>query len=200
VEPHRSDRRPLEWTGTGKEMFIGFLMVMAVLLPFFLFFQFLFPALIARGKMAAAGGIITMLFYIGPSSTFAGRLAPGSGRFAIACRAPLARHPRRQRRLVMMSFWALFFRKAAGTFGMGGLSAGFEVSTVEWLKFYAKLIGLAIVTLGLGTMMWGYLRWKFFTDRLALYGEIDLDALTQSTTAAPRDAEGFADAFDIGAI
>src|SRR4029453_7472274 len=54
----------LEWSGTGKEMFIGFLMVMAVLIPFFLFFQFLFPALVARGKMEAASGIM-LLFYIG---------------------------------------------------------------------------------------------------------------------------------------
>ena len=37
-------------------------------------------------------------------------------------------------------------------------------------------------------------------DRVALYGEIDLDTLTQTTTSSPRDAEGFADAFDIGAF
>jgi len=54
----------LEWTGTGKEMFIGFLIVIAILAPFFLFIQFLFPALVARGKAEAAAGIIT-LFYIG---------------------------------------------------------------------------------------------------------------------------------------
>ena len=54
----------LEWSGTGKEMFIGFLIVMAVLLPFFLFIQFLFPAMVARGKEGAAAGIIG-LFYIG---------------------------------------------------------------------------------------------------------------------------------------
>ena len=53
----------LEWSGTGKEMFIGFLIVIAVLIPFFLFIQFLFPALVARGKMEAAAGIFT-LFYI----------------------------------------------------------------------------------------------------------------------------------------
>src|SRR3954452_22089201 len=53
----------LEWTGTGKEMFFGFLIVIAVLAPFFLFFQFVFPALAARGKVDAAFGIFT-LFYI----------------------------------------------------------------------------------------------------------------------------------------
>lgn len=98
------------------------------------------------------------------------------------------------------AYWALFFRKIAAGFEMGGLGAGFEVSTVEWLKFYAKIIGLTIVTLGFGALMWGYWRWEFIMDRLALYGEIDLDALTQSQTIAPKDAEGFADAFDIGAF
>jgi len=102
--------------------------------------------------------------------------------------------------LVMVSFWALFFRKAAGTFGMGELSAGFDVSTAEWLKFYARLIGLTVVTLGFAALMWSYLRWKFITDRLELYGEVDLDRMTQSDTVSPKDAEGFADAFDIGAF
>src|SRR5215212_11699482 len=45
----------LEWSGTGKEMFIGFLIVVAILLPFFLFIQFLFPALVARGKENRGG-------------------------------------------------------------------------------------------------------------------------------------------------
>lgn len=102
--------------------------------------------------------------------------------------------------LVMTSFWALFFRKAASTFGMGELSAGFGVSTVDWLKFYAKLIGLTIITLGFGAMLWGFWRWEFVMDRLALYGTVNLDTMTQSTTEAPKDAEGFANAFDIGAF
>ena len=83
---------------------------------------------------------------------------------------------------------------------MDELTAGFEVSTVEWLKFYAKLIGLAIITLGFGILMWGYFRWKFTSDRLELFGVVDLDRLKQSETTAPKDAEGFADAFDIGSF
>ena len=52
----------LEWTGTGKEMFVGFVIVVLVLVPFFLFLQFLFPALIARGHEEAAVGLMA-LFY-----------------------------------------------------------------------------------------------------------------------------------------
>ena len=33
-----------------------------------------------------------------------------------------------------------------------------------------------------------------------LYGDVDLAELTQSQVHSPREAEGFADAFDIGAI
>lgn len=102
--------------------------------------------------------------------------------------------------LSLVAFWALFFRKAAAGFEMGGLSAGFDVSTTEWFKFYAKIVGLTIVTLGFGILMWRFWRWQFVMDRLALYGVIDLDTLTQTTTASPKDAEGFADAFDIGAF
>src|SRR6185503_1276514 len=64
----------LEWTGTGKEMFLGFLIVIAVLAPFFLFFQFLFPALIARGKADAAFGLSFLfeiaLIYLGGFARF----------------------------------------------------------------------------------------------------------------------------------
>src|SRR3982750_3319833 len=48
----------LEWTGTGREMFFGFLIVIAVLAPFLLFFQFLLPALVAHGKAQAAFGVL----------------------------------------------------------------------------------------------------------------------------------------------
>ena len=45
-------------------MFLGFLVISLVLLPFFLFVQFAFPALVARGMGAAAGGLL-FLFYVG---------------------------------------------------------------------------------------------------------------------------------------
>ena len=64
----------LEWTGTGKEMFFGFLIVMCVLAPFFLCFQFLFPALIAHGQAEAAFGAILLfevaLVYLGGFARF----------------------------------------------------------------------------------------------------------------------------------
>jgi uncharacterized membrane protein YjgN (DUF898 family) len=52
----------LEWTGTGKEMFIGFLVVALCLLPILLFFQFGFQAMVARGEEGAALLIMTAIY------------------------------------------------------------------------------------------------------------------------------------------
>ena len=64
----------LEWTGTGLEMFVGFLIVMAFLIPFILFFQFGFQALLLRGRWAlAVGGVVAFyvgLFYLVGLATF----------------------------------------------------------------------------------------------------------------------------------
>lgn len=54
----------LEWTGTGGEMFKGFLIVMLALLPALLFLQFGFQAMVLRGQ-AAAAGVIAGLIYLG---------------------------------------------------------------------------------------------------------------------------------------
>jgi uncharacterized membrane protein YjgN (DUF898 family) len=52
----------LEWTGTGLEMFKGFLVVIALLLPGILFLQFFAEAMILRGQVALAGSIVAALY------------------------------------------------------------------------------------------------------------------------------------------
>ena len=298
----------LEWSGSGKEMFIGFLMVMAVLIPFFLFIQFLFPALVARGKMEAASGIM-LLFYIGLiylggfarfralryrlsrtywrgirggsdepgwnyGGEYLGRVALSAmtlwiawpwaatrlwngrwnqmsfgplkfrteidaeglkGRWAAVYLVPMAAFavagvivaliglgaamsgsepnptffaiifglflavyliiP-----LMTLNWYGAFYRKAADELSLGDLEFGFDASTWDWLKLFLGNIGLAIVTLGFGISFWGYRNWAFMIRHFHLYGEVDASRLTQSTTHAPGEAEGFADAFDIGAL
>lgn len=301
----------LEWTGTGKEMFFGFLIVIAVLAPFFLFFQFLFPALVAHGKAEAAGGIM-FLFYIGLiylggfarfralryrlsrtywhgirggsddpgwnyGGEYLGRLALAfvtmfivypwaatrlwngrwnamsfgplqfrakldaeglKGRWALIYAAPFgmlfvgivlavvgaglfgaggadggAPRPALSAILVGVLFlfyiaiplatlhwYAKYYRKAAAATSLGDLEFGFDATTMQWLGLFLGNLALAIVTLGFGLTYWGYRNWAFMVRHLHVYGEIDVSDLTQSTTHAPREAEGFADAFDIGAI
>jgi uncharacterized membrane protein YjgN (DUF898 family) len=297
----------LEWTGTGKEMFLGFLMVVAFLLPFFLFIQFLFPALIARGKEAAAGGVM-FLFYIGffylagvarfralryrLSRTWWHGIRGGSdnpgwnyggeyiGRQALSFMTMFIMFPWAATRLWnsrwnAMSFgplqfradltaeglkarWALvyiapvgmllvgifaglmvvmragtsgpppvglagiliglfvlfylaiplatlhwfakFYRSAAAHTTLGEIEMGFDATTWDWLKLFLGNVALAIVTLGFGLAFWGYRNWAFMIRHMQLYGVVDVSKLTRSTVAAPREAEGWADAFDVGAI
>jgi len=296
----------LEWTGTGKEMFFGFLLVIAVLLPFYLVVQFLFPALIARGKEGAAGGL-AMLFYLGffvligfarfralryrLSRTWWHGIRGGSddsgwtyaaeylGRSLAAFATLFIMFPWAQTSLWnlrwnRMSFgplpfradlttaglkrrWALlyiapfaaligggilaaivgfslrpstngatlgvifvglfalvylaiplatlhwyakYYRHAAAATSLGELEFGFDARTRDWLKLFLGNIALAVVTLGLGISFWGYRNWSFIVRHAHVHGHIDVAHLTQSTTRAPRESEGFADAFDMGAI
>jgi uncharacterized membrane protein YjgN (DUF898 family) len=297
----------LEWTGTGKEMFLGFLIVIAVLAPLFLFIQFLFPALIARGKTEAAFGLI-FLFEIGflylagfarfralryrLSRTWWHGIRGGSndpgwnyggeylGRLALAFMTMFIVYPWTATRLwnsrwKAMSFgplqfrtdlnaeglkarWALlyavpvglvlagiaagvvaastrgptngfpigasvaifgaialfylalplatlhwyakYYRKAAAALSLGELEFGFDATTLQWLGLFLGNLALAVVTLGFGVTYWGYRNWAFMVRHLHIYGVVDVGDLTQSTTRSPREAEGFADAFDVGAI
>ena len=295
----------LEWTGTGKEMFVGFLIVIAILAPFFLFIQFLFPALVARGKLDAAGGILFLfyiaLIYLGGFARFralryrlsrtywhgirGGSDDPGwnyggeyLGRYALTIMTMFIMFPWATTRLWngrwnAMSFgplqfranlnaqglkarWALlyltpfmvifvgvlgalllglkggppgspgfaaivlggavmfyiaiplatlhwyakFFRRAADETKLGDLEFGFDATTLQWLGLFLGNLLLAVVTLGFGLTYWGYRNWAFMVRHLHVYGTVDLADMTQSKTHAPREAEGFADAFDVGAI
>ena len=296
----------LEWTGTGREMFFGFLIVIAALAPFFLFFQFLLPALLARGKTDAAftifllfycalvylGGFarfralryrlsrtwwhgirggsdnpgwkygaeyfgrifvsaITLwiawpwmavelwnsrwnamsfgplqfrarldadglkrrwaLIYLGPlgvliAGMMAGGLAAASARgatppvgvmviFLLVAFAFYIAIP-----LLTLHWYAKYFRHAAAATSIGDLEFDFDATTLQWLGLFLGNLGLAVVTLGFGITYWGYRNWAFMVRHLHVYGSVDVADLTQSTTFAPREAEGFADAFDVGAI
>jgi uncharacterized membrane protein YjgN (DUF898 family) len=296
----------LEWTGTGKEMFLGFLIAIAVLAPFLLFFQFLFPALIARGQPGAAFGILALfyvaLIYLGGFARFralryrlsrswwhgirGGSNVPGwnyggeyLGRYALSAVTMFIVYPWAATRLwnsrwnamsfgplefrakldadglkarwallylvpiaamvlfailgaagalakspgaapaslglmlvcvlllfyvalplATLSWYAKYFRHAASATSLGELEFGFDATTVQWLGLVLGNIGLAIVTLGFGITYWGYRNWAFMVRHLQVYGTVDVSELTQSTTRSPREAEGFADAFDVGAI
>jgi len=298
----------LEWSGTGKEMFLGFLLIILILLPFFLFIQFLFPALVARG-MEVAAGIVLFLFYVvilyltgvarfralryrlsrtwwhgirggsdnpgwrygaeylgrhalsimtvfimfpwastrmwnsrwrsmsfGPSQFDADLTAEGlKGRWALLYCVPpalflivglltmaAAGNPGEDAAgarltifgvifivflmiyvaipLLTLHWFAKFYRHAAEATRLGDLEFGFDARTRDWLKLFLGNIGLAIITLGFGLAFWGYRNWAFMVRHTHLYGVVDLAQLTQSTVSAPAEAEGWADAFDVGAI
>jgi uncharacterized membrane protein YjgN (DUF898 family) len=102
--------------------------------------------------------------------------------------------------LATLCWYAKYFRHAADATKLGQLEFSFDATTLQWLGLFLGNLCLAIVTLGFGITYWGYRNWAFMVRHLHVYGTVDLSDLRQSTTHAPREAEGFADAFDVGAI
>jgi uncharacterized membrane protein YjgN (DUF898 family) len=296
----------LEWTGTGKEMFIGFVVVMIVLLPAFFGLPLATQALIFRGQVAAAGllflafygclfyligvarfralryrlsrswwhgirggsddggwdyglkymwktvvGVILLGFLVpwamtslwndrwnrmsfGQHPFEAGASTDGLfGRWLLVYLVPAVGvivvsigvagvlgsigqggNPTGIMAmivlftfgfylaviLVTLSYYALFYRKVAEATSVAGIDFAFTAHTADWLKLILGNIGLVIVTLGFGLMFIGYRNWSFIVRHMEAAGTVNLDLLTQSQTRSPGEAEGLADAFDIGAI
>lgn len=102
--------------------------------------------------------------------------------------------------LLSLAYYAAFLAKMVEEMRLSNLQFEFTASAGDWLKLIFGHIGLVIVTLGVGYLFIGYRNWRFFAFHMAATGEIDAGDLAQSTTPTGSDAEGFADAFDVGAI
>lgn len=102
--------------------------------------------------------------------------------------------------VIALIFYAKYFRVAVGGLSLTSIDFHFSAGSKQWLKLILGDIGLVIVTLGLGALFLRYRHWKFFITHLEATGEIDLEALTQSSTREPTQGEGLLDAFDVGAF
>jgi len=102
--------------------------------------------------------------------------------------------------IIGLGYYAAYFRECVGGLSLGELQFGFEARSKDWILLFLGDIAVVVLTLGIGVCMLGYRHWAFFIRHLEAYGEVDLATLTQSATRAPREAEGIADAFDIGAF
>jgi uncharacterized membrane protein YjgN (DUF898 family) len=99
-----------------------------------------------------------------------------------------------------LNFLAAYYRAAVEWTQIDELEFRLNADFTDWLKFYLATLGLAIITLGLAMAVYEFRKWRFITSRLEVFGTVDLDQLTQSRTHAPREAEGFLDALDLGAF
>jgi len=102
--------------------------------------------------------------------------------------------------LIGIGYWAAYLRQAIGSLSLSGLHFQFDARSKDWLLLFLGDVALVVGTLGLGICFLGYRHWSFLIRHLGTTGEVDLAQVTQSATRAPREAEGFADAFDLGAI
>jgi uncharacterized membrane protein YjgN (DUF898 family) len=99
-----------------------------------------------------------------------------------------------------VNYLASFYQAAVESTRIADLEFRLTAEFSDWLKFFAITVGLTIVTLGLAMLVYDFRKWRFIASHLEAYGMVDVDTLTQSRTAAPRDAEGILDALDIGAF
>ena len=102
--------------------------------------------------------------------------------------------------LAMLAYFAAYYRQVAQATSIAGLEFRFTARTKDWLILFLGHIGLVIITLGVAALFISYRNYSFAVRHLEATGVVDLAALTQSSTRSPGDAEGLADAFDIGAI
>lgn len=102
--------------------------------------------------------------------------------------------------LVVLAFYAKFFRQMVEATRLHTLTFGFTASTKDWLKLFLGDAALVVLTLGIGSIFLSYRHWSFGVRHLYGYGYVEVDHLTQSTTKELREGEGLLDAFDMGAI
>jgi uncharacterized membrane protein YjgN (DUF898 family) len=102
--------------------------------------------------------------------------------------------------LAALAYFAAYYRRVAGATSIAGLQFRFRAGTADWLLLFLGHVGLVIGTLGIGALFISYRNYAFAVRHLDVEGDVDVERLVQSSTRAPTDAEGLADAFDIGAI
>lgn len=102
--------------------------------------------------------------------------------------------------LIALAFYAAFLREVIGALTLENLEFRFEATTDDWLKLFFGDILLVVATLGVGWLFLQYRHWRFFITHLEAYGDIDLNAFTQSSTRESKHGEGLLDAMDVGAF
>ena len=158
--------------------------------PAFLFIGLFALVAIIGGLGALSGGFATSTGQPNPGAVAA--IVIGAVIFVLGFYVGLG--------LVAVTYYAAFFREAAGSMRLGALQFGFTARTKDWVLLYLGNVGLTIVTLGVGYIFVTYRNWAFFVRHAEAFGEVMLDDLTQSRTRDPGQGEGLLDAFDVGAF
>ena len=99
--------------------------------------------------------------------------------------------------LIMLRYHAAMLRELFARTQLGTMGFDLSVSARELLLFYLGNIAIVALTLGLGAVMMPYRIWSFYVRRLATVGHFDVDAMLQTSLAAPVQGDGLADAFDV---
>ncbi len=95
---------------------------------------------------------------------------------------------------------AALFRTIANNLQTAELRFSSEVTAWRYIRLWLGNILIVVLTLGLGIPIAVHRSIRFFVDRVAIHGELDVDRLQQSSLERPKFGEGLLEAFDPGFI
>jgi uncharacterized membrane protein YjgN (DUF898 family) len=95
---------------------------------------------------------------------------------------------------------AALFRTIANNLRLAELRFSSEVTAWRYIGLWLGNILIVVLTLGIGIPIAVHRSIRFFVDRVAIHGEVDVDRLQQSSLERPKFGEGLLEAFDPGFI
>ena len=102
--------------------------------------------------------------------------------------------------LLLLRYQAALLRELFGQTSLDTLGFRFDAAAGDLLKFALANFAIVIFTFGLGTILMPFRVWTFYVRHLSTVGSLDIDALLQTSLAAPVQGDGLADAFDAAAF
>jgi uncharacterized membrane protein YjgN (DUF898 family) len=100
--------------------------------------------------------------------------------------------------LAFAPYMAALFRAIADNLQLAELRFSSEVTAWSYISLWIGNLLWVLLTLGLGFPVAVHRSLKFFSDRIAIHGELDVGRLQQTTLDRPKFGEGLLEAFDPG--
>jgi uncharacterized membrane protein YjgN (DUF898 family) len=102
--------------------------------------------------------------------------------------------------LAFAPYTAALFRAVANNLQLAELRFSSEVTAWSYISLWLGNILIVVLTLGIGFPIAVHRSIRFFVDRVAIHGELDVDRLQQTSLERPKFGEGLLEAFDPGFI
>jgi uncharacterized membrane protein YjgN (DUF898 family) len=95
---------------------------------------------------------------------------------------------------------AALFRTIANNLQLAELRFSSEVTAWRYIGLWLGNLLIIVLTLGIGFPIAVHRSIRFFVDRVAIHGDLDVDRLQQTSLERPKFGEGLLEAFDPGFI
>lgn len=95
-------------------------------------------------------------------------------------------------------YMAAMFRTIANNLQLAELRFSSEVTARRYAGLWIGNVLIVVLTLGIGFPVAVHRSIRFFVERVAIHGELDVDRLQQTSLERPKFGEGLLEAFDPG--